>query len=121
MAKPLFDTDTTHRANLAVLCPVADGSVVSKPLIDTGSYKEILFAMDAGQDISQHRAPYVATVQVLAGRLRFGVAGESKEMTAGDWLVMPADEPHDLTALEPTRFLLGMVKGDSANSTGETR
>ena len=119
MAKPVFDTETTHRANLAELCPVAEGSVVSKPLIDTGSLKEILFAMDAGQEISQHRAPYVATVLVLAGRLRFGVAGESREMTVGDWLVMPPDEPHDLTALEPTRFLLALVKGSDTSKSGD--
>lgn len=111
MAKPLFEADRTHRANLAELCPVVSGAIVSKPLIDTGALKEILFSMDAGQEISQHRAPYVATVHLLAGRLRFGVDGESREMAAGDWIVMPPDAPHDLAALEPARFLLTLVKG----------
>ncbi len=111
MATPLFDASTTHFGNLAELCPVVSGAIVSKPLIDTGALKEILFAMDAGQDISEHRAPYVATVQVLSGRLRFSVAGETREMGPSDWLVMPPNAPHDLTALEPTLFLLVLVKG----------
>lgn len=111
MAQPLFDATTTRHGNLAQLCPIVPGAIVSKPLIDTGSLKEILFAMDAGQDISEHRAPYVATVHVLAGRLRFTAAGASREMGPSDWLVMPPNEPHDLTAIEPTLFMLVLVKG----------
>lgn len=111
MAKPLFDATTTHHGNLAELCPVVAGAIVSKPLIDTGALKEILFAMDAGQEISEHRAPYVATVHVLSGRLRFSVDGSSREMVASDWLVMPPNQAHDLAALEPTLFLLVLVKG----------
>jgi quercetin dioxygenase-like cupin family protein len=111
MAKPLFDATTTHFANLSDSCPIVAGAIVSKPMIDTGTLKQILFAMDAGQDISEHRAPYVATVHVLSGRLRFAVGSQTREMGPSDWLVMPSNEPHDLTALEPTLFLLTLVKG----------
>lgn len=110
MAKPLFDTDRTHHANLDDQCAVVEGAIVSKPLIDTGGVKQIVFAMDREQELSEHKAPYVATVHVLAGRVRFGVAGDARELGPGDWLVMPENEPHDLSALEPTRFLLTLVK-----------
>lgn len=110
MAKPLYSTDQTQYANLVALIDIASGAIVSKPLIDTGSLKQILFSMDAGQDISQHKAPYAAMVQVLSGQLRFGVGGESRQMGPHDWVLMKPDEPHDLSALEPTRFLLTLIK-----------
>ena len=110
MAQALHDATTTQYAALLDTAPIADDATVSKPLLNLPSLKVILFAMDAGQSISEHRAPYVATVHVLDGRLRFGVGGESREIAANDWLVMPPDAPHDLDAIEPTRFLLTLVK-----------
>ncbi|MGF1632244.1 MAG: cupin domain-containing protein [Phycisphaerae bacterium] len=111
MAKPVFDVSSTQGGHLAELCPVVPGAIVSKPLIDTGTLKQVLFSVDAGQEISEHRAPYVATVHIVSGRLRFGVAGESRTMAEADWLVMPPNTPHDLFAEEPTLFLLTLVKG----------
>ena len=110
MAKPLFDATTTHHGNLAELCPVVAGAIVSKPLIDTGALKEILFAMDAGQEISEHRSPFLATVHVLTGRLRMIVSGTAHVLEANSWLSMPPDAPHALLAELPTRFLLTMVR-----------
>lgn len=110
MAKPIFDVASTHHANLDQLAPIVEGAIVSKPLIDAGPVKVVLFAVDREQEISEHRAPYVATVHVISGRMRFGVGGETRMLGPGDWLVMPPDEPHDLAAVEPTRFLLTLVK-----------
>jgi len=110
MATPLYTADQTHHANLLALIDVTAGAIVSKPLIDTGSVKQILFSMDAGQEISRHTAPFPATVQVLSGKLRFGVGGTDRQMQAHDWVIMQPNEPHDLTAIEPTRFLLTLIK-----------
>lgn len=110
MATPLFPTDQTHQANLVELAEPVEGGILSKPLIDTGGLKQILFSMDTGQSISEHRVPFVATVHVLSGSLSFRVGGRPYQLEANDWLVMPAGEPHDLEAREPVRFLLSMVK-----------
>lgn len=109
MATALFDGASVGWAELGAACPVVPGATVSKPLLN-GLVKVVLFAMDAGQEISEHRAPYVATVHVLDGRLAFGVGGQERQMVAGSWLVMPPNEPHRLRAEEPTRFVLTMVK-----------
>ncbi len=111
MAQALHDATTSQFAALLDTATIVKDATVSKPLVNLPELKLVLFAMDAGQSISEHRAPYVATVHVLDGRLRFGVDGQSREMTANDWLVMPPDQPHDLDAIEPTRFLLTLVKG----------
>ena len=113
MAKPLYTTDQTRHANLVELIDIASGAIVSKPLIDTGPIKQILFSMDVEQEISQHKAPFPAMVQVLSGRLRFGIDGKDREMGAHDWVLMKPNEPHDLTALEPTRFMLTLIKDAS--------
>jgi len=110
MAKAIFPTDAVAFANLLDTLPVVAGGVVSKPLVHTEACKVVAFAMDAGQSISEHHAPFVATVQVLDGELRFGVAGEQRQMRANDWLIMPPDEKHDLEAITPTRFLLTLIK-----------
>ncbi|MHC4909934.1 MAG: cupin domain-containing protein [Planctomycetota bacterium] len=110
MAAPLFDASKPTFAELLEACPVVPGAIVSKPLLDLPGGKVILFAMDEGQAMSEHQAPFVATVHVLEGRLRFGVAGQEQVMGAHAVLAMPESAPHDLTALEPTRFLLTLFK-----------
>lgn len=110
MAKAMFEAGATGFAQLLEAVPVVPGAIVSKPLVNTAGCKVIVFAMDAGQSISEHHAPYVATVQVLDGRLDFRLLGKQYDLVAHDWLLMPFDSRHDLTALEPTRFLLTLLK-----------
>lgn len=110
MAQAIYDASIDQQANLLEMTPVATGAVVSKPLLNTPACKLIAFAMDAGQSISEHRAPYIATVHVLDGKLRFTVNGRTRELAAHDWLVMPPDAPHDLDAMESTRFMLTLIK-----------
>lgn len=83
---------------------------MSKAVLNAPEGKVVLFAMDEGQEMSEHRAPFVATVQVLEGSLRFGVESTEKIMGPNDWLLMPANTPHRLTALAPTRFVLTLFK-----------
>jgi len=110
MAKATFDAQSVAVANLLATSPVAPGCVVSKPLLQTDSCKVIVFAMAAGQAISEHHAPFIATVHVLDGRLDLTVSGKRHVLTAGDWLLIPFDVKHDLTAVEPTRFLLTVMR-----------
>ena len=113
MTTVTYDATTTAHANLLDLAPVAAGGIVSKPLLDHGDVKQILFAMDTNQAISEHQVPYPATVQILDGKLHFTVAHEVHEMESGDWLIMPPHAPHALRAEKPTRFLLTLLKGPS--------
>ena len=110
MAKATFDARSVGTTNLLAVAPIVGGSVVSKPLLQTDACKLVLFAMDAGQSISEHHTPYVATVHVLCGKLDFAVAGRRHVLAAHDWLLIPFDARHDLKALEPTHFLLTLLK-----------
>lgn len=110
MAQPLFRADAVRAANLIELVECVPSGIVSRTLLSEPAFKQVLFAMDAGQELSEHRAPFVAIVQVLDGRLRMRVAGGEHVLAATSWLLMPPDAPHDLHAEQPTRFLLTLVK-----------
>lgn len=110
MASPMCDAGEPRFLELRSACPIVTGSNVSTPLLNMPQGKVVLFAMDAGQEISEHRAPFVATVHVLEGRLRFALGADERVMGPDEWLVMPANAPHRLSAEEPTRFLLTLFK-----------
>lgn len=110
MAQPLFASDTPRAANLLELITVVEAGTVSKTLLNEPAFKLVLFAMDAGQEMSEHRAPYLALIQVLDGRLRMQVAGRSHSLGPASWLLLPPDAPHDAMAETPTRFLLTLVR-----------
>jgi quercetin dioxygenase-like cupin family protein len=110
LASPLFDASSPQFVDLLATCPIVSGAIVSKPLLNLPEGRVVLFAMDVGQQISDHRAPFITSVQVLDGRLRFGVETTEREMGPHDWLVLPANAAHHLTALEPTRFILTLFK-----------
>ncbi len=114
VAEPIVDGTSARYMELLATCPIVAGANVSKPLLNLLEGKVVLFAMDAGQEISEHRAPFTATVHVLEGRLLFGVGSEEREMGPHAWLVMPPNAPHRLRALEPTRFLLTLLKSAKA-------
>ena len=110
MAKPLFQTQQVNHANLLELTPIVEGATVSKPLVNSDAVRQVVFAMDKGQVMSEHRAPFVVVVQILDGEMDFTVEGETRRLVAHDWIIMPPDKPHDLDAIKPTRFLLTLVK-----------
>jgi len=103
--------DQAFCGNLFQLAPIVPGANVSRPMIDNPTVKIILFAMDAGQTISSHSAPWPAVVQVLDGEMDVQVDGKAHQLKPGDWLLMPAKAPHALTATQPSRWMLTLLKG----------
>ncbi|MBI5864631.1 MAG: cupin domain-containing protein [Planctomycetes bacterium] len=110
MSSPLFDGRTNQTANLCETIAHVAGAIVSKPLLNIGPLKQTLFAMDAGQSISEHRVPLVGTVHVLDGVLRFTVDGTAYELRPGHWLIMAPGAAHSLRAEKPVKFLLTLVR-----------
>ncbi len=94
----------------AALVNYQDGSVVSRTIVEKPSGTLTVFAFDKGQSLSEHTAPYDAVVEVLDGKGQFTIAGESNDLTAGQMIIMPADVPHAVTANEPFKMLLTMIR-----------
>jgi len=101
--------------DLAALVEYAQGSVVSRTLLKRKSGTMTLFAFDRDQGLSEHTAPFDATVLVLDGRVELTVGGRKIETAAGQMVLMPANVPHAVRAVEPFKMLLIMLRETSAD------
>ena len=88
----------------------AAGSVVSKTILDKKTGTLTLFAFDKGQGLSEHTAPFDATVQVVDGVAELVVGGVPHTVTAGQLFIMPANIPHSVRAVERFKMLLIMIR-----------
>lgn len=86
------------------------GSVVSKTLLENKAGTITLFAFDKGQKLSEHTAPFDAAVQVLDGEVELTIGGKKTAVKAGEWMLMPANVPHAVSAVTPFKMLLTMLK-----------
>lgn len=96
--------------DLATCVDYADGAVVSKTLLDKKAGTLTVFSFDAGQGLSEHTAPYDATVQILDGCARIIIGGEATVVGTGTLIIMPAGIPHELRAEERFKMLLIMIR-----------
>lgn len=87
-----------------------DGSVVSKTLIDRGIGTITLFSFDKGQGLSEHTAPFDAFVQVVDGEAEITISGAAHTVRGGEIIIMPANKPHSLKAVERFKMLLVMIR-----------
>jgi quercetin dioxygenase-like cupin family protein len=85
-------------------------SIVSKTLIDTKAGTITLFAFDAGQGLSEHAAPYDAVVQIIDGEAEITIGGTPVRASEGNMVVLPANVPHALQAINRFKMLLTMIR-----------
>jgi len=89
----------------------ADDSIVSKILLRNDKGNVTLFAFDKGEMLSEHTAPFDAIVQVLDGSVEIEIDHKPHILLTGESIIMPANIPHAVTALEKFKMLLIMIKG----------
>ena len=89
---------TAERIRSLDLIAYQDGAVVSRTLLKRASGTVTLFAFDQGQGLSEHTAPFDALAHVLDGEAEVVIAGTPHHVGAGDLILMPANQPHALTA-----------------------
>ena len=103
---------TTAITDLNEVLPVSKGAIASRPLIDLPEdLKLVLFSMDAGQELSAHSAPFPATVLCIHGRLEVMVEGAWSTLGPGERQDLPKGRPHGVKALEPSHWMLTMLRG----------
>lgn len=96
--------------HLTDLAAYQDGAVVSRTLVNQKTGTVTLFAFDAGQELSEHTAPYDALVAVLDGETAITIAGQPFELKAGDVIIMPAHQPHAVKAVTKFKMMLTMIR-----------
>ena len=87
-----------------------EGAVVSRTLVNRTTGTVTLFAFDDGQGLSEHTAPFDALAYLLEGEAEITVSGKPLRTTAGEAVLMPANQPHSLKALTRFKMLLTMIR-----------
>ena len=95
---------------MAALAEYQAGAVVSRQITKAEGGNVTLFAFDAGQELSEHTAPFDALVHVLDGEAEIKISGQPFQLQAGEAIIMPANEPHALRAVTRFKMLLTMIK-----------
>lgn len=103
----LFTLDT-------LVTPTVQG-IASRVLARTPAGNITLFAFDAGEELSEHTAPFDALVFTLSGALMLTIGGAEVRTAPQTVVLLPANVPHAVRAIEPSRMLLIMLR-DAAHS-----
>ncbi len=93
------------------LLTVPVDSIVSRTLTQTPTVRVMLFGFAAGQELSEHSTPMIATMHFLTGQATVTLGEEQFEVGPGAWVQMPPKLPHSIRAhTEPVLMLLTMAK-----------
>ena len=95
---------------VADLVSYQDGSIVSREIVKKPTGTVTVFAFDEGQGLSEHTAPFDALVQVLEGEVEISIAGKFHRVQGGEMILMPAQQPHALKALQRYKMILTMIR-----------
>ncbi len=95
---------------MADLAAYQEGAIVSRQITKAETGNVTLFAFDAGQELSEHTAPFDALVHVLDGEAEIKISGQLFQLQTGEAIIMPADQPHAVKAVKKFKMLLTMIK-----------
>jgi quercetin dioxygenase-like cupin family protein len=98
-------------AGIAALVDYQEGAVVSRTLIERPAGTVTVFAFDQGEGLSEHTAPFDALVQIIDGKAVIKIAGRNHNLKSGEAIIMPANRPHALRAVERFKMVLVMIRG----------
>jgi quercetin dioxygenase-like cupin family protein len=93
----------------ALVTPTAQG-IASRVLARTAAGNITLFAFDAGEELSEHTAPFDALALTTSGALVVTIGGVEVRTAPQTIVLMPANVPHAVRAIEASRLLLIMLR-----------
>ena len=90
----------------------APGAIVSKTVLKKQTGNISLFAFDKGEALSEHTAPFDALIEVVDGKGEIMIGGKAYIVSAGQSIIMPANIPHGVKAVEKFKMVLTMIKSN---------
>ena len=96
--------------NLSNLVEYQEGNIVSRTMVLKQTGTVTLFAFDKGEGLSEHTTPYDAMVYIFDGKAEIIISKKSYVLEKGQMIIMPANEPHALKAVERFKMMLIMIK-----------
>lgn|GEM_PF-40301 len=111
MTKPLINKiPHAEPLRLADQIEIMPNQTSSKSIVQRSDLSMTLFALDKDSVIAKHSTPGDAMVQVLEGIVEITIGDELYTVSSGESIVMPANIPHALKAIEGFKMLLTVVK-----------
>lgn len=103
----------TFISDLAGEAPLPPRGIHSQTLSDEAGVELVLFAMAAGERLSEHTSARPAIVHALSGTGTLLVAGDDHSLQPGAWLRMEAGTPHAIATDEGLAFALYLLPSSS--------
>lgn len=106
----MLKIDSTLVYKFADMVDYQNGSIVSREIIQKPSGTITVFAFDAGQGLSEHKAPFDALVYILDGKAEVLIDDKTFEVAQGEMIILPVDVIHALKAIEKFKMALIMIR-----------
>ncbi len=107
--KFIKNIEFSQAIHLAGMVDYQPGKVVSLTFVQNPALSMTLFAFAKGEGISLHSAPGDAMVYILDGQADITIGENKLTAHTGEAVVMPANIPHALDAVENFKMLLILV------------
>ena len=106
-----MDDTHTYLPDLAGVLPeITADTVISRNLHKDSKMDVTLFGFAAGQELTEHRSPYAAIIQIIQGEAHITLDKEEVKAEAGSWIFMPPNLPHSLRTTSKMVMLLTLIK-----------
>lgn len=69
-----------------------------------------VFAFGKGQKLSEHTTPFDAFVYIIDGEAEITISGNVYGLKSGEAIIMPANNPHSVNAVENFKMALVMLR-----------
>ena len=102
---------TTHTlfTNLTAEAPVPARGIHSQTLSNEAGVELVLFALAAGERLSEHTSARPAIIHILSGEADLTVGDDAFAAIPGSWFRMPANTKHSVVAGTPLVMALYLL------------
>jgi quercetin dioxygenase-like cupin family protein len=90
-------------------------------LVHRGPLRLVLFVLEAGGELPEHRAPGHVVIHCLRGQIEIEAAGVLERMGDSEALVLDPDVPHTVKAVSDSEMLLTVCLDSKPQRSPETR
>jgi hypothetical protein len=81
--------------------PVTPSSTTSRVVVNSPALRVVVFALDAGELLTEHSSPRAVVVQLLDGSVRFTVSGEEHLLVQQNAASFRAMDGHRIPPVDP--------------------
>lgn len=97
-------------ADLRAEVTVPRGGILSRTVHEDERCTLVVFAFDAGQELSEHTSARAALIEVLDGEADVELDGEARSVGPGAWIAMPPGMRHAIRARTPLVMALTLLR-----------